>query len=150
MTFPQVGRADPGHHQHQAGQVRAVVDRQLIHHQAGHVVHPIVVCQLDSTIFNWVAIWPRLLRETRLQLSKPVRWGFFEEHNVQKWGPADVPDDGEEDDRDDVDGAGQLPQPVVWVDHRDVTLNLSIITIIIIMTITVIINIAVLFNIILR
>ena len=73
MTFPQVGRADPGHHQHQAGQVRAVVDRQLIHHQAGHVVHPIVVCQLDSTIFNWVAIWPRLLRETRLQLSKPVR-----------------------------------------------------------------------------
>ena len=51
-----------------------------------------------------------------------------------KRGPADVPDDGEEDDRDDVDGAGQLPQPVVWVDHRDVTLNLSIITIIIIMT----------------
>ena len=69
---------------------------------------------------------------------------------MQKWRPADVPDDGEEDDRDDVDGAGQLPQPVVWVDHRYVTLNLSIITIIIIMTITVIINIAVLLNIILR
>ena len=53
----------------------------------------------------------------------PQTWVKSEERR-EFWGPADVPNDGENDDGDDVDGAGQLPQPVVRVDHWDVPLHL--------------------------
>ena len=32
-------------------------------------------------------------------------------------GPANIPNDSEKDNGDDVNGAGQLPQPVVGVHH---------------------------------
>ena len=58
-----------------------------------------------------------------------VRWG----------GPADIPNYGEKNNGDDVDGAGQLPQPVVRVYHWDVALHLLMLVIIIVIIIIILI-----------
>ena len=55
--------------------------------------------------------------------KKRQRWKTEEKGQWEE--PANIPDDGEKDNGDDVDDAGQLPQPVVGVDHWDVPLHLS-------------------------
>ena len=65
MTLPQGSRADPGHHHHHAGQVRALVGGQV-----GHV-RAVVAHQLGHVVAAHWPLWQQLLSETSLQLRKP-------------------------------------------------------------------------------
>ena len=68
MTLPQGCWADPGHHHHQAGQVRLLVGGQA--GQVGHV-HALVAHQLGQVVAAHWLLWQQLLSETSLQLRKP-------------------------------------------------------------------------------
>ena len=77
MTLPQSSGADPGHHHHQAGQVRALVAGEAGHidalvavQAAGHI-GALVVGQLRHVVATCKPLRHQLLSETSLQLGKP-------------------------------------------------------------------------------
>ena len=81
MTLPQSSGADPGHHHHQAGQVRALVAGEAGHidalvavQAAGHI-GALVVGQLRHVAAAGIGqpLRHQLLSETSLQLSKPEK-----------------------------------------------------------------------------
>ena len=80
MTLPQSSGADPGHHHHQAGQVRALVAGEAGHidalvavQAAGHI-GALVVSQLRHVALGiGKPLRHQLLSETSLQLSKPKK-----------------------------------------------------------------------------
>ena len=81
MALPQSSGADPGHHHHQAGQVRALVAGEAGHidtlvavQAAGHI-GALVVGQLRHVVGAGIGkpLRHQLLSKTSLQLCKPKK-----------------------------------------------------------------------------